>query len=448
MGDIIRRKIAQYTAFIIAILTVSLVAVGVLIWEYQKLNIEDGDIRIKVNQLIFQLEQSIEDKVSLEFELPYCVLNENGMVQFSTLEDYLCGELVDWHTLGGVNRYLVPIQKKDGIKKMIFVDCVAYQEDIARKNLCKFMIIPVASWGLLLTLLWKIRKIENEDVWLPVKQLHEATKSILEKKSDVEVKYDYDSEIGMLCHDFERMREEILDSYKRELKAREKEKVMYASISHDLKTPLASVTGYLEEILFDVVHTRSEIKASANQALNKAVIINKLIDDVLEHSKAQLNELSIHKQEVYAQDYFKELLSEYALDAKRKKYTFTYDLPVNVLIRIDTDRIAEVMQNLISNAEKYGKDKISIEVKFESILEPDAMLIVSVKDHGRGIEAADLPFIFDMFYRGNKARTSDIVGSGLGLNISKYIVEQHGGQIECDSIVGVGTTISFSIPYL
>ena len=99
MGDIIRRKIAQYTAIIIGILTASLVAVGVLIWEYQKLNIEDGDIRIKVNQLINQLEQSKEDKVTLEFELPYCVVDENGIVQISTLEDYPYGILIDWHTL-------------------------------------------------------------------------------------------------------------------------------------------------------------------------------------------------------------------------------------------------------------------------------------------------------------------------------------------------------------
>ncbi len=448
MGDIIRRKIAQYTAIIIGILTASLVAVGVLIWEYQKLNIEDGDIRIKVNQLINQLEQSKEDKVTLEFELPYCVLDENGIVQISTLEDYPYGILIDWHTLGGVNRYLVPINKSGGGKWMIFVDCVAYQEHIAKRNLWKLMTIPVSIWGLLLILLWRIRKIEKEDIWMPVKQLHDATKSMLEKKADVEVKYDYTGEIGMLCHDFERMREEVLDSYKRDIQVREKEKVMYASISHDLKTPLASVTGYLEEILFDVAQTQSEIKASANQALNKAVIINKLIDDILEHSKAQLNELSIHKQEVYAKDYFKELLSEYALDAKRKKYTFTYNLPANVLIMIDKERIAEVMQNLINNAEKYAKDTISVEVNFESIMGQEPMLIVSVKDYGRGIEAADLPFIFDMFYRGNKARTSDITGSGLGLNISKYIVEQHNGQMECDSIVGVGTTISFSIPYM
>ncbi len=446
MGNVVRRQIAQYTGIIILILSGILVAFGILFFKYDKLNIQTGEVRIKVNQLIYQLEQSEENKEEVEFELPYCILDKDGVVKASTLKEYSVGEQVDWHTIGGVSRYLVPIQKNNFIDKIVLVDCTTYQETIATERIWRLIIILVAIWCIIILIIRKIRIIEKEDVWIPIKQLHEVTKSMLDHKADVKVDYDFDGELGSLCHDFERMRGEVLDGYRREQLIRDKEKVMYASISHDLKTPLASVTGYLEEILCDVVETPEDIKASARQAFNKAKAMSKLIDDILEHSKAQLNELSIYKQEVYARTYFEELLREYALDAKQKNYVFTYTLPDNVLIMIDKNRIAEVMQNLISNAEKYAKENIYIEVTFETLLEKENILIVSVHDHGRGIDAADLPFIFDMFFRGNKARTSDIVGSGLGLNISQYIVEQHGGKIECDSIVGVGTTISFSIP--
>ena len=117
---------------------------------------------------------------------------------------------------------------------------------------------------------------------------------------------------------------------------------------------------------------------------------------------------------------------------------------------IDPDRIAPAGQNIVSNSVKYGGNHLQIEVEFE-ILEQEKerkILIVSIRDNGKGIEATDLPFVFDLFYRGNKARTQNIPGSGMGLNIAKYIVEKHGGNMECDSIVGLGTTVSFSIPIL
>lgn len=74
------------------------------------------------------------------------------------------------------------------------------------------------------------------------------------------------------------------------------------------------------------------------------------------------------------------------------------------------------------------------------------VFVVTMRDEGRGISASDLPFVFERFYRGEKARSSKIPGSGLGLHISKYIIEKHGGWIECDSVIGEGTTVSFSLP--
>lgn len=86
----------------------------------------------------------------------------------------------------------------------------------------------------------------QEDVWHPIEELHEVTKAMMQGNFEEKVAYDYDGEIGTLCHDFECMRQELLDGTKREKRAKEKEKELYASISHDLKTPIASITGYVE----------------------------------------------------------------------------------------------------------------------------------------------------------------------------------------------------------
>lgn len=290
----------------------------------------------------------------------------------------------------------------------------------------------------------------KKDVWHPVREIHKSTKSILCGNLEERISYDYSGEIGTLCHDFEKMRDEIRERELREQQANEKERVLYASISHDLKTPIAIMIGYLEQILYGVVTTPEQIRETSEHALTKAKLLNKLTEDILEHSKAQMNQLSIHKKEIYADIFFGELLEEYQQEAVQQNYQFAYTCPPKLLILIDPDRIAQVVQNIVSNAVKYGGNHLQIEVEFE-ILEQEKegkILIVSIRDNGKGIEATDLPFVFDLFYRGNKARTQNIPGSGMGLNIAKYIVEKHGGNMECDSIVGVGTTVSFSIPIL
>ena len=204
----------------------------------------------------------------------------------------------------------------------------------------------------------------------------------------------------------------------------------------------------MEQILYGVVTSPEQILETAEHALAKTRVLNKLIEDILEHSKAQMNQLQIRKEELYADAFIGELLEEYRQEAMVQKHQFTYELPPKVLILIDSSRIAQVMQNIVGNAVKYGKENGKIQVAFEIREQGKRILIVSVNDDGQGIEAADLPFVFDLFYRGNKARTQNIPGSGIGLNISKYIVEQHGGTMECDSVVGMGTTVTFSLPVI
>lgn len=447
MGDVIRYSIKKYLFFLIVIMTGILAFLILMGWHARNTYFDERDIRVKVNQLIYQLEVQPTSKASaVSFEFPYCVIGYDGLVQISTIMKYQTGEKIDLHTLGGAKCYIVPITGVRHQERILYVDCEDYRSSFATSKFLFLVDIALVLWLVFLLVVLHMHKMLKRDVIEPIRQLHDATKDILSGNFNTGVRYDYDSEIGSLCHDFERMRGELEESNVRENQLREKIHVMYASISHDLKTPLAIMNGYLEGILYDVVHDPKEMKEYANRILEKSWVLNKMIDDILEHSKAEMNQLSIVKQEVYARDFFESLLVRYQSEAQQRDFRLSYQLPENVIILLDPVRIAEIFENLIGNSIKYGGKSVEIEVTFDMQIDTEQILLVYVKDNGPGIDAADIPFVFDMFYRGNRARTHDIPGSGLGLHISKYIIEQHGGRIECDSIIGVGTTMVFSIP--
>lgn len=451
MGDVIQRRLKRYMAgTVLCILLLFLIAVF-LLWKYERNNIDCGMIRVMSNQIVSDLEteNGIEKVKKTQYELPYCVLSLDGRVLLSSMKSYTQGEVIDLHVIGTIDNYMIPVQLNGDSTSLLYVESNDYQEHVAvRQFLVKLpwlLLVLFVIYGLLI----RRYQIMKNDIWKPIHQIHQVTKDMLEGRLETSVTYDYEGEIGTLCRDFESLKEEVIDGMEREVKSKEKERALYASISHDLKTPLAIITGYLEELLLGVIK-QEEIQETLERSLDKANVLNKLIQDILEHSKAQLNQLSIKKEEVYAKEYFSELLIGYEKDSNLQHYQLQYDLPENLMLLIDRNRIAQVMQNLFDNASKYRKQgqDLALHVKFEVINDPSKLLIISVKDNGKGIEAADQPFIFDMFYRGNKARTQNIPGSGLGLNISQYIVMQHGGHIECDSIAGVGTTMSFSVPII
>ncbi|MDD6037680.1 MAG: HAMP domain-containing sensor histidine kinase [bacterium] len=453
MGDVIRKKLFINEA-ISMIFTVFLMGHLLFVAYYHiSYTADERDVRVQMNRFLVALRQEWkEDTVDVESlpmaDFPYCIFDIDGRVLYTTMDDYSQAEIADLSTIGSSRYYSTPVVNEDQVKGMLLVDP---SKERQKKLLTVFGMeaAPAFVWLLLIFVMrLRIGRMMKKDIWEPIGELHQSTRHILSGDLDAGVSYDYSGEIGTLCHDFEKMRDDIRDREMCQQRTSEKERALYASISHDLKTPIAIITGYLEQILYDVVTTPEKIHETAEHALNKAKLLNKLTEDILEHSKAQMNQLSIHKQEVFADSFFGNLMNEYKQEAMQQHYQFTYDTPPKVLIDIDTDRIAQVVQNIVSNAVKYGGEKLSIHVSFE-ILNPgyeDKILIVSIRDNGKGIEATDLPFVFDLFYRGNKARTQNIPGSGLGLNISRYIVEQHDGRIECDSVVGAGTTVSFSIP--
>lgn len=273
--------------------------------------------------------------------------------------------------------------------------------------------------------------------------MHNSASEILKGNYLEKVEYDYYGEIGEFSHDFENMRDGLIVSKEREEKLKVAEKELLACISHDLKTPIANISGYCEGIIDGVVKEEKDVKRYAGIILKKAIVLTKLLDDILEYSKAEINQMSIKKQEIYSKEFFEGLLDEISMDviSSGRKFIIEGEIP-NLLISLDKDKIGQVVNNIVSNSIKYTYGDGIISISFKKIHEG---LEISIKDNGVGLAADEIPFVFNKFYRGEKHRNQNIPGSGLGLSIAKYIAEIHNGNIKMISNKDEGTVVIFRV---
>lgn len=410
---------------------------------------DERRMRVDFNTLVKQAENGT---LTQSEKAHYALFGTDGKVLDSTLVMYRKGMRVDLHTFSGINGtkndgekiiFISPVVRHHMLSGMLLVS--ANKADYRTPN--QMLLILTAVFllfdaGILLLLFLTLRLVKN-DFFKPLALLHDTTRHMLQGDLETRLLYDDDGEIGSLCHDFEAMRDELSAAFRRESDLLKGESVLFASVSHDLKTPLAAISGYAEEIYDGIASTPAQIHQFTGQMLKKVRLLTKLIDDILEETQVQIGELTFVFEEVYAKPFFEDVCEELSLDTARFNIAFSADEIPDVLITIDRKRITQVMQNLISNSIKYKKRNGLISIHFNV---EGSNLIICVKDNGRGIAASDLPFIFNRFYRGDAARTQDIPGSGLGLCIVKNIVERHGGHIECDSVLGNGTAMCFSLP--
>ncbi len=246
---------------------------------------------------------------------------------------------------------------------------------------------------------------------------------------------------------FERLRKDKL-SIEKKLEALEELSVMksefISTVSHELRTPLAVikqlVTVVFNEVVGQINHKQREV---LQKTLDNSERLKKIIDDLLDVSRIERNTLKLHYSLVDIVDLMKDSEGFFMKLAEEKNICLKYaypNEPVNVFI--DADRIRQVISNLISNAIKFTMDggKIKVEVK---ILE--AKVRIGVVDTGVGISKADLPSIFNKFTQVSKLPGAETKGVGLGLSISKKLVERHKGEIWAESKAGVGSRFYFTL---
>ena len=416
------------------------VALYIVVLALTPQDAEGGSYRIAAHALQNELEERLVNGSQSwpDNELLYAVFDLRGYIIVSTMPQYQSG--IDIRLLDTIPEYTTPLIVDGAQVGILAVDFPAkprWGDDLRRG------IPALALCALLIGLLKRHFGFIHTDIINPLNQLHGVVERMVRGDLSVSVSYDYDGEMGAFCHDFEAMREQLRDANQRERCHQEKERLLFASLSHDLKTPLASISGYAECIRYGVVREKADIERYADIIVRKVNDLNRAIEDILTHIQAQMHEMSINKEELYSRPLFEKLLADFNADAAAKDLQLNLNGEVpNVILLADPARIAQAMQNIVGNACKYTARGGCITV---SVISVEKVLRVSVTDTGQGIPQEDLQLVFEPFFRGEKSRDPNISGSGLGLSIAKYIIERHEGRITCESTVGQGTTIEFSI---
>lgn len=217
-----------------------------------------------------------------------------------------------------------------------------------------------------------------------------------------------------------------------------------ANVSHELRTPIAMLQGYSEAIVDDIAQSNEEKKEMAKVIYDESLRMGRLVNELLDLARMEAGHLLLSYDRVEFPGYLQKIIRKFQGLAKEKQIDLAFSHSQgNHNFSLDPDRIEQVLTNLIDNAIRHTPDGGSVTVT-ESFNEKG--ITFEVRDSGTGIPEEDLPFIFERFYKADKARTRGRSGTGLGLAIAKNIVDAHKGHISVKSKIGHGTTFSFFIP--
>lgn len=300
------------------------------------------------------------------------------------------------------------------------------------------VIILAVTAGLLV--MWIYMGIYN-----PIRKLQMAAENIKEGNLDFTLESANDDEIGALCQSFEEMRIRLKDSAEEKIKNEKEYKVLISNISHDLKTPITAVKGYVEGIIDGVADTPEKMDKYIRTIYNKANEMDTLINELTLYSKIDTNRIPYNFSRIIVADYFDDCVEELGLDLESKNIGLAYFNYADEDIQIiaDPEQLKRVINNIVGNSVKYlDKQKGFINIRVRDVGD---FIQVEIEDNGKGIAAKDLPYIFDRFYRTDASRNSATGGSGIGLSIVKKIIEDHGGSIWATSKEHTGTIMYFVI---
>ena len=303
----------------------------------------------------------------------------------------------------------------------------------------------VAIIGVLIFTSFLLTQWIHRGVFEPINQLNIAMRKIKDGNFDYRLSNDSKGEIGDLYRNYEDMRLRLKESAEEKLQQESQSRELISNISHDLKTPITAIKGYVEGIMDGVADTPEKMDKYIKTVYNKANDMDRLINELTIYSGIDNNRIPYHFHRINVADYFGDCVEEVGLELESKNIELNYSNLVSpeTMIIADPEQMKRVVSNIISNSIKYmDKEKGIIDIR---ILDEVDSIRVEIEDNGKGIAAKDLSNIFERFYRTDASRNSSTGGNGIGLSIVKKIVEDHGGYIWATSKEEEGTCLHFVI---
>lgn len=269
------------------------------------------------------------------------------------------------------------------------------------------------------------KKIES------ISEIINSTSSMANGDLDKSISVKSDDEVGELANNINNIVLQLRNITIEEREAQQTKNDLITNVSHDLRTPLTSILGYLGLIEDDKYKDEVELRYYTNIAYEKSKNLKVLIEDLFELTKMQNNTLNLNKIEIDLVELLSQIVSQFDYEFKSNdimgRTFFSND---KLKVRVDPIKLVRAFENLINNAIKYGKDGKYIDIVTQK---EGNMAIVQIINYGEAIPMVDLPHVFDRFYRVEKSRNRNDGGSGLGLAITKSIIELHDGNIEVTS---------------
>lgn len=283
-------------------------------------------------------------------------------------------------------------------------------------------------------------------IFQPMEKLRQGLDAVASGNYDIKVENDRPSDLGFLIASFNEMTAKLSKSEQLQAEYESNRKALIANISHDLKTPITTIQGYVEALL-DGAASSSESRTKYLQTIHQnTIFVNKLIDDLFLFAKLDMQKLEFDFEKIAIKPYMADLMEEYCFDLRERGVRIDFEdrLPDNPLVYLDGKRFHQAFNNLISNAVQHGLETgLAIQVALSL---QDATIRIDIADNGSGIPAEKLPYIFDRFYRIETERPKNIANTGLGLAITKELIEAHNGKITAMSVVNQGTCFTILLP--
>lgn len=308
-----------------------------------------------------------------------------------------------------------------------------------------FAVFSTAASAFELSFLMRVKK----RILTPVEDLEKGVEEIAKGNYDVRVEMKMPNEIGDLISAFNVMADKLREDEQLKTEYEENRKALIANISHDLKTPMTSIEGYVEALI-----ERNDLSAEKKKRYLKIIAGNtdymrRLIDDLFLFSKLDMQKLDFHFEKMCVRPFLRDMMEELGLDFEERRISFSYrdELDEDIYANLDTKRFNQVIRNITGNAVKYGpEDGLAIDTR---LYRKGDWFCIDIADNGPGIPKEKLPRIFERFYRVDGERSKDFAGTGLGLAIAGELVEAHGGSVSAASGgAGTGTCFTISMPII
>ncbi|MGL5574783.1 MAG: sensor histidine kinase, partial [Sarcina sp.] len=278
----------------------------------------------------------------------------------------------------------------------------------------------------------------NKKILIPVKSLKDAVLKVSAGDYSVRIENNIRNEIGTLIDEFNSMTKKLEENEMLKLEYENNRKDLIANISHDLKTPITSISGYIDLIHDGHIYDKEKLNKYLDVVKNNCDYMNNLIDDLFLFSKLDMQRVKFDFNEINISYYLDDIMEEFSFIFAEDNQNFNYKnkLSKTEIVKLDSKTMYRTIRNIIGNARKYGGKDLKVDV---TITKENEFISISIKDNGPGIEKEHLKNIFERFYRVDKERTKNLMSTGLGLAISKEIVEAHGGKISVLSEISHGS---------